>query len=229
VEYFLDSHVDEYKKEVYFQPGDIVLDPFCGSGTTLVQANELNEHALGIDISSFNSLVTNIKVRKHDLKHLSTEINRISQTLSEFNSKRNIKAFESKLLFELAKFNSKYFPSPSYKKQIREGLINEFEYSRTKELEFLDTFNTLIKNYRISNQVRDSNSFLEKWFLPSVLEEIEIVRAEILKINDSDLRDVLTVILSRTVRSCRATTHADLGTLVEPVTATYYCKNMENL
>jgi len=145
VEYFLDSHVDEYKKEVYFQPGDIVLDPFCGSGTTLVQANELNEHALGIDISSFNSLVTNIKVRKHDLKHLSTEINRISQTLSEFNSKRNIKAFESKLLFELAKFNSKYFPSPSYKKQIREGLINEFEYSRTKELEFLDTFNTLIK------------------------------------------------------------------------------------
>jgi hypothetical protein len=34
----------------------------------------------------------------------------------------------------------------------------------------------------------------------------------------------LTVILSRTVRSCRATTHADLATLVEPVTTTYYCK-----
>ncbi|MCF7913369.1 MAG: site-specific DNA-methyltransferase [Candidatus Cloacimonetes bacterium] len=41
VEYFLDSHTDEYKKETYFEPGDIVLDPFCGSGTTLVQANEL--------------------------------------------------------------------------------------------------------------------------------------------------------------------------------------------
>ena len=41
VEYFLDGHTDEYKQEVYFQPGDIVLDPFAGSGTTLVEANEL--------------------------------------------------------------------------------------------------------------------------------------------------------------------------------------------
>jgi len=38
VEYFLDSHIDESKKEIYFRRGDIVLDPFCGSGTTLVQA-----------------------------------------------------------------------------------------------------------------------------------------------------------------------------------------------
>jgi len=29
--------------------------------------------------------------------------------------------------------------------------------------------------------------------------------------------------LSRTIRSCRATTHADLATLIEPVTTTYYC------
>ncbi|HPZ09519.1 MAG TPA: DNA methyltransferase, partial [Candidatus Eremiobacteraeota bacterium] len=36
VEYFLDNHTDEFKKEAYFKPGDIVLDPFCGSGTTLV-------------------------------------------------------------------------------------------------------------------------------------------------------------------------------------------------
>ncbi len=38
VEYFLDSHTDDFKKEVYFNKGDIILDPFCGSGTTLVQA-----------------------------------------------------------------------------------------------------------------------------------------------------------------------------------------------
>lgn len=54
VGYFLDNHVDPFKKEVYFKPGDIVLDPFCGSGTTLVQANELGMHAIGIDISVKN-------------------------------------------------------------------------------------------------------------------------------------------------------------------------------
>lgn len=31
VEYFLDSHTDEFKKEIYFNKCDIVLDPFCGS------------------------------------------------------------------------------------------------------------------------------------------------------------------------------------------------------
>jgi len=40
VEYFLNDHINDFKKEVFFQSGDIVLDPFCGSGTTLVQANE---------------------------------------------------------------------------------------------------------------------------------------------------------------------------------------------
>ena len=32
--------------------GDTVLDPFCGSGTTLIAANKLNRHSIGIDINS---------------------------------------------------------------------------------------------------------------------------------------------------------------------------------
>jgi len=44
------------------------------------------------------------------------------------------------------------------------------------------------------------------------------------KIDNKDIKKILAIILSRTVRSCRATTHADLATLKEPVTTTYYCK-----
>ncbi len=51
----IDEDGNDFKREVYFQKGDIVLDPFCGSGTILVQANELGMQAVGLDVSSFNA------------------------------------------------------------------------------------------------------------------------------------------------------------------------------
>lgn len=42
VEYFLDNHTDDFKKDTYFKKGYIVLYPFSGSGTTMVQANDIS-------------------------------------------------------------------------------------------------------------------------------------------------------------------------------------------
>ena len=84
VGYFLDSHTDNFKREVYFQPGDIVLDPFCGSGTTLVQANELGMHAIGIDVSAFNAFIGNGKVATYNLTRLYEESQKITAALKNF-------------------------------------------------------------------------------------------------------------------------------------------------
>ena len=89
VEYFLDSHIDEFKREVYFHKGDIVLDPFCGSGTTLVQANELGMHAIGMDISAFNCLISNVKVGKHNISLLIETIQELNEKLNDFENNRN--------------------------------------------------------------------------------------------------------------------------------------------
>ncbi|MBW1972364.1 MAG: site-specific DNA-methyltransferase [Deltaproteobacteria bacterium] len=224
VEYFLDSHIDEFKKEVYFQRGDIVLDPFCGSGTTLVQANELGMHAIGIDISSFNVMITNVKIAKHNLDLLSKAIRLLTSKLEDFQKKRKNVLFDEHLLSELSKFNLKYFPSPEYKIKVRKGEINEKEYALEKEKKFLEVYYFLVEKYKIKIKQDKNETFLDKWFLAPVREEIEFLFNELKSIENKEIKRVLAIILSRTIRSCRATTHADLATLKKPVTTTYYCK-----
>ena len=60
--------------ERYFAPGDHVLDPFAGSGTTLVQALESGLDATGVDIAAFNCLLMGVKTAPYDLAELREEL-----------------------------------------------------------------------------------------------------------------------------------------------------------
>src|SRR5688572_1607102 len=53
--------------ERYVDPGGHVLDPFAGSGTTLVQALESGHDATGVDTAGFNCLLMRVKTRRHNL------------------------------------------------------------------------------------------------------------------------------------------------------------------
>ena len=223
VEYFLSKRIDEFKTEVFFEPGDIVLDPFCGSGTTLVQANELGINAVGIDVSAFNALISNVKVKKVNLVELQTCINDISHWLRAFTADQSNIEFEIKLTEYLNKYNSKYFPSPEFKIRARRKDFDDKSYAAEHEAIVLKKYQEHVKLYDIKLKQDKQERFLDKWFVASVREEIEFVSKAIEKVESKEIRDVLTVMLSRTIRSCRATTHADLATLVEPVTTTYYC------
>jgi hypothetical protein len=65
----------------YVRPGGRVLDPFAGSGTTLVQALESGYDAVGVDIAAFNALLVSVKVREHDLDALDADVREVGAQL----------------------------------------------------------------------------------------------------------------------------------------------------
>jgi hypothetical protein len=58
----------------FFRPGQTVLDPFVGSGTTLVQANELGIHSVGYDVSAFNVILCRAKTHAYDVAQVRREV-----------------------------------------------------------------------------------------------------------------------------------------------------------
>jgi hypothetical protein len=157
----------------YFRPGQTVLDPFAGSGTTLVQANELGVNSLGYDISAFNVLLARAKTKQYDLKTVRSEIFDILETVQRATQ---LSAHQ-----------------PTLWKMNGNG---ETEQKAT------------------------SSDYLQSWFAPQALQELLTYREAIANYDD---QEVLKVILSRSARSARLTTHFDLDFPKAPQTEPYWC------
>ena len=58
----------------YVRSGGRVLDPFAGSGTTLVQCLESGYDAVGVDVAAFNCLLMRVKTQQYDLERLDADL-----------------------------------------------------------------------------------------------------------------------------------------------------------
>jgi DNA methylase len=163
-------HLVEYFLSHHFEPGQAVIDPFSGSGTTLVQAAEMGIHSVGIDISEFNVLIANVKLAKYDIPLMEREV------LS--------------CMHKTVGFSARAF----------------------------DTRQTTLSDGK-DQEVTDSE-YLKTWFADQSLKEMFYYRN---LITDYTYQDLLKVILSRTIRSCRLTTHYELAHPKKPVRGSYYC------
>jgi len=157
----------------YFRPGQTVLDPFCGSGTTLVQANELGINAIGYDVSAFNVLLSRAKVQKYDISRVREEV------LGALDKLRQLTQTKPQM-------------------RLWEERVSELDIPAT------------------------DNEYLRTWYAPKALEELLTYRY-LIEREGYLYQDLLKIILSRSARSARLTTHYDLDFPKRPQTEPYWC------
>ncbi|HEU5277780.1 MAG TPA: DNA methyltransferase [Gaiellaceae bacterium] len=72
----------------YFRPGQHVLDPFAGSGTTLVQGLESGLDGTGVDVAAFNCLLMDVKTQTYNPFVLEQELRAAHARVGETSGER---------------------------------------------------------------------------------------------------------------------------------------------
>jgi len=83
-------HIPRYFIEKYTVRNEIILDPFCGSGTTLLEARLLGRNAIGIDINPLAALISEVKTNQIDINELSFAIRLVKENIRNCNGKANV-------------------------------------------------------------------------------------------------------------------------------------------
>jgi len=226
VEYFLNDKTDNFKTKVLFKKEDIVLDPFMGSGTTLVQSKEIGIHSIGVDISNFNCLISEVKLNNYNIEKITKILLDCLEKTKEFSEEHFDESNYHLLKEKMSDFNKDFFPNPEIKLKFINGIMDEEKYSELRLNTFLKQNESLIINEIKKNGLANESempSFLKTWFSKQIRQELFFYLTLINNIKDSKIQNLLRVILSRVARSCRATTHFDLATLKKVQEKPYYC------
>jgi DNA modification methylase len=131
--HLLEESINKYD----LKKGDIALDPFCGSGTTLVSSNLFGLNAIGIDANPLMCLVSDVKttwdidcyILKQTFKSITLKFLEIAQDIDDY-------AFRNNFLDIMPKKELNQWMSLRMQKEVSlmKDLINEINDIKIRKL-----------------------------------------------------------------------------------------------
>lgn len=127
------------------QPGECIIDPFCGSGTTNVVSIMNGYDTLGLDVNPMSSFITNTKVDHYKQSELDT-------VMQYLESLKHFEEYDFKIYYEDI---HKYFNDVNFRELVRiKTFLNTLDDSKAKNI-LLVAFNSIILDS--SDRKRDGN------------------------------------------------------------------------
>ena len=75
----------------YSQPGNMILDPFMGSGTTNLEASLLGRHSVGIDVDPFSRFIAKVKTNPLPKNKLIRTYNTLKKRISIYIEPKHLR------------------------------------------------------------------------------------------------------------------------------------------
>lgn len=187
----------------YTNVGDTVLDSFCGSGVTLIEALKMNRKCIGIDINPIAIKLSKVSMTHVDITKLNDVFTSIKNKLKpQINSLYEVnwdgeKTLVTHTIWKKNKPIEVWYTTEKSRKMIRKGTENDVKMSTTPLIEpkWYPT-TTMHENSRLNVTHGQSVADL---FTPRALVGLSLIREEIKKISDDKIRDVLELTLTGTL------------------------------
>lgn len=130
---------------------NVIFDPFCGSGTTLVESKLLGRRSVGVDIHPLGVFMSNVKTTKiayQELKKIPTLLRRIEKRLDSFWVKK--RRYKNLLAFMERPHESEHFSYmipefPNRDHWFQEHILHELAIIKTSIIQ--DTLEGEFRNF----------------------------------------------------------------------------------
>ena len=185
----------------FSQKGDIVLDPFSGSGISVIEALRNHRHAIGLDINPMAIFITENILNLTDPVKIKTQYQKIADNVKNliegyYISKRDGKEIvASHLLWKNEELCEIWYKENHKRKSLQprlqdKKLAKSFSYQK---IPYFYPKISLIKNSRIN---LPSEITVNELFTPRNLHSLAILWNQILKISDLKLRNLFQFIFT---------------------------------